>query len=66
MVATRNHKYANSSLNYFVIMMLENLKKNLKSEFPIFSHSRDTKCRVEANNNREAVVFLRETCREAT
>ncbi len=33
-------------------------EKNQKNRlFPIFSHSRGTKCRAEANNNREAVVF---------
>ena len=46
MVTNINLKYANSSSNYYVIMMLQNLKKIKK--FPIFD--------FEANNNREAVV----------
>ena len=37
--------------------MLQNLKKKVKkSKISNFSHFRGTKCRVEANNNREAVV----------
>ena len=56
MLATRNHKYANSSLNYYVIMTVQNLKKFQNREFPIFSHFRGTKCRFEANNNRFVVV----------
>ena len=45
MVTNTNLKYGYSSSNYYVIMMLQNLeKKNRK--FPIFSHSRGTKCRV--------------------
>ena len=47
-----NLKYAHSSSNYYVIMMLQNLKKKIQ----FFSHSQGTKCRVEANNNREAAV----------
>ena len=55
-VATRNHKYADSSSNYYVIMMVQNMKQKLNNpKFPIFSHSRGTKCRVKANTNRDAV-----------
>ena len=44
--AARNHKYTNSSLN-LVIMKVQNL---------IFLHFQCSKCRVKANNNRQAVV----------
>ena len=53
-----NLKYANSSSNYYVIMIIQNFKK-IKSKikkFQFFSHSRCTKCRFDANNNHEAVV----------
>ena len=54
-VTTRNLKYANSSSNYYVIMMVKFFENsNRKSRF--FSHPRYAKCRVEANNNRFAVV----------
>ena len=58
-VATINLKYANLSAKYYVIKMVQNLKQkpHLKLEnFQIFSHSRGSKCRVEVNHNREAVV----------
>ena len=56
MATNTNLKYAASSLNYYVIMMV-NFKKKLKIEnFQKNSHFRGTKCCVEANNNREAVV----------
>ena len=47
MLATRNHKYANASLNYCAIMTIQNFQ---------FFAIPGTKCQVEANNNREAVV----------
>ena len=52
MVATTNHKYANSSLNYHVIMMVQNLKKkkNQNREFPNFSHFRQS-CRGNGNTH---------------
>ena len=50
-VTTPNLKYANSSTNYCIIMMLKNLKKNLNF-FPFLRHEVPFK----ANNNREAVV----------
>ena len=56
-LATPNLKYADSSTNYYVIMMVQNLEKKLKlKNFEFFSHSRGIKCRPKANNNREAVV----------
>ncbi len=56
MVAT-NLKCDDSSPNYYVIMMQQNLKKkSKKSTISNFLHTRGTKCRVEANNNREAVA----------
>ena len=36
MATNTNLKYANSSLNYYVIMMLQNLKKVLKSKISNF------------------------------
>ena len=57
MVTNTNLKYADSSLNYYVIMMVQNLKKVLKSKiFKKKSDSRGMKCQSKANNNREAVV----------
>ena len=35
MVITINPKYANSSSNYYVIMMLQNLEKSKDRKFPI-------------------------------
>ena len=55
-LATPNLKYANSSSNYYVIMMVQNLKKVLKSKFSnSFSFLRH-EVPFKANNNREAVV----------
>ena len=53
MSTNTNLKYAYPSLNDYV-MILQNLKIIKISKISIFS--RGTKCRVEANNNREAVV----------
>ena len=55
MVTNTNFKYTSSSSNYHV-MLLQNLKKIKFSKIPNFSHSYGMKCRVEANNHREAVV----------
>ena len=51
MVATRNLKYADSLSNYYVIMMVQD--ENFK-----FLRISENKYRVEANSNREAVVWL--------
>ena len=56
MSTNTNLKFANSSSNYYIIVMVQNLEKLKNFKFTIFSHLRDTKCRVEANNNCEAVV----------
>ena len=57
MVANTNLKYANSSLNYYVIIMVQKIFLNFKLEnFQKKSHSRGIKCQPKANNNREAVV----------
>ena len=57
MVTNTNLKYADSSLNYYVIIMVQNLKKILNSKISKKnSHSRGLKCQPKANNNREAVV----------
>ena len=56
MTTNTNLKYASSSSNYYVIMMVQNLKKNYKSKIYDFLHLRGTMCRVKANNNGFAVV----------
>ena len=56
MVAPRNLKYANSSLNYYVIMMVRNLKKKLNRKFPIFSHSEVRSAELEHPSKRSALV----------
>ena len=58
MVIDTKFKYANSLSNYYVIMMLQNLRKIQKKnrKFPIFFAFPRHECRAEANNNREAVV----------
>ena len=57
-LATRNHKYANSSSNYYVIIMVQNLYKILNSKISKkYWYSRGMKCQPKANNNREAVVL---------
>ena len=54
-----NIKYANSSMNYYVITIVQNLEKNQlqNRQFPIFFAYPSRKYRVEANNNRKAVVI---------
>ena len=49
-LGTPNLKYANSSSNYYAIMIVQNLKKVLKLKISNFFLIH------EANNNREAVV----------
>ena len=55
-LATPNLKYANSSSNYYVIMMVQNLKKVLKSKISKFFSSLRHEVPFKAKNNREAVV----------
>ena len=55
-VTAPNFKYVDSSSNYCVSMMLQNLKKVLKSKiFNFFSFMRH-EVPFKENNNREAVV----------
>ena len=50
-------KYAESSLNYYVFIMVQRFKKIFNSKNSINkSHSRGMKCQPKANNNHEAVV----------
>ena len=59
MIENGNHtnlKYADSSLNYYVIMMVKKFLNFLTGKFQKKSHSRGMKCQPKANNNREAVV----------
>ena len=57
MATNTNLKYANSSSNYYVIIMEQNLKTISNSKISKKkSHSRSVKCQPKANNNREAVV----------
>ena len=55
-VNTPNLKYANSSSNYCVMMMLQNLKKVLKPNILIFFSFFRHEVPFKANNNRKAVV----------
>ena len=56
MVTQTNLKYADSSSNYYLIIMVQILKKLFTRKFPKNSRSRCMKCQPKANNNREAVV----------
>ena len=57
MVTNTNHKYADSSLNYYAIIMVQNFETFLNSKISKKkSHSRGMKCQPIANNNRDAVV----------
>ena len=57
MATNTNLKYADSSLNYYVIIMVQNLKNKLKNrKFANFFAFRRHEVRVKANKNREAVV----------
>ena len=56
MVTNTNLKYADSSLNYYVIIMVQNFKKNLNSNFQKKISFLRHECQPKANNNREAVV----------
>ena len=57
MVTNTNLKYADSSSNYYVIIMVQNFKKKFELEnFQKNSHSRGMKCQPKANNYRFAVV----------
>ena len=57
MVAKTNFKYADSSLNYYVIIMVQNFKKILNSKISKkIRNSRGMKCQPKANNNRQVVV----------
>ena len=57
MVTNTNLIYADSSLNYYVIIMVQNFTKILNSKiYKKNSHSRGMKCQPKANNNREAIV----------
>ena len=58
MEVTINHKYANSSLNYYVVMAVQKDFTFQNRKFPFHPHFRGTNARVEVNNSREAVVIL--------
>ena len=55
MVTNTILKYADSSSNYYVIIMVQNLKKLKTRKFPKKSHSRGMKCQPKATNNCFAV-----------
>ena len=66
MVATTNHKYGNSSLNYYVIMTVQKIFKFkflISNIFCIFSEARSAEFRQTITASR---LFLRATRREAT
>ena len=57
METNTNLKYADSSLNYSVIIIVPNFKKKFKSNiYRRNSHSRGIKCKPKANYNRKTVV----------
>ena len=57
MVINTNLKYAHSSFNYYVIIMVQKILTFLTQKFPKkTSHSRGMKCQPKGNNNRKAVV----------
>ena len=56
MVTNTNLKYDESSLNYYVIIMVPNLKNFKRENLKKKSHSRGMKCQLKANINREEVV----------
>ena len=56
MVINTNLKYADSSLNYYVIIMVQNFNIFKLENFQKKSHSRGMKCQPKGNNNREAIV----------
>ena len=62
-----NLKYANSSSNYYVIMMLQNLKKTPKTrKFPIFLAFPRDKMPTQSKQQPQSGCCLRKTRREAT
>ena len=57
MATNTNLKYADSSSNYYVTIMVQKILKILNSKISKKNfHSRGMKCQPKANNNREAVV----------
>ena len=56
MVTNTNLKDTDSSLNYYVIKMVQNLKNFKLENLQKNSHSRGMKFQPKTNNNREAVV----------
>ena len=56
MVTKTNLKYADSSSNYHVIIMVQNFKKNLNSKISKKMAFPRHEMPPKANNNREAVV----------
>ena len=64
MVTNTNLKYAKSSSNYYVIMMLQNLKKNRNFQFYRIPEARSAELK-EITTSKQ-LLFARETRREAT
>ena len=58
MAATRNHKDAYSSLNYYVIMMLQNNKK-IKIQF--FSHFDTRSAELKRTTTAKRLLFAQDT-----
>ena len=65
-LATPNLKYANSSSNYYVIMMVQNLKKLKTRKFPIFLAFPRDQMPTQSKQQPRSGCCLRKTCREAT
>ena len=64
-VATPNLKYADSSTNYYVIMMVQNLKKTKTRKFPIFLAFPRDKMPTQSKQQPRSGCCLRKTRREA-
>ena len=63
---TPNLKYADSSSNYYVIMMVQNLKKKKNRKFPIFLAFPRDKMPTPSKQQPLSGCCLRKTRREAT
>ena len=62
MVVTTNHKCANSSLNYYVIMMVQNLEKISKSKISqFFRISEARSAELKQTTTAKRLLFAQDT-----
>ena len=66
MVTNTNLKYADSSSNYYVNMMVQNLKKTKTRKFPIFLAFPRDKMPTQSKQQPQSGCCLRKIRREAT